>query len=47
MSDDYGFSGSRSTKNDKKAKRKFNKYKRGGHMRTHNVERKGEKENSS
>ena len=38
MSDDYGYSGGqRKTKNDKKAKRRFNKYKRGGHLRSMNI----------
>ncbi|MGV8152384.1 MAG: hypothetical protein ACP5OG_04835 [Candidatus Nanoarchaeia archaeon] len=33
MSDDYGFSERRKNKNDKRAKRRFNRYKKGGHFR--------------
>lgn len=34
---DYGFADKRKSKNDKKAKARFNKYKRGGHLRAQNV----------
>lgn len=34
MSDDYGFAGKRKSKNDKKAKARYNKYKRGGKFRS-------------
>jgi len=30
---DYGFNGKRKTKNDKRAKARYNKYKKGGHNR--------------
>ncbi|MBS3091343.1 hypothetical protein J4217_02755 [Candidatus Pacearchaeota archaeon] len=46
---DYGFSERRKNKNDKRAKSRFNKFKRGGRFRTSNVnninstENKGEK----
>ncbi|MBI2632047.1 hypothetical protein HYW75_03525 [Candidatus Pacearchaeota archaeon] len=34
---DYGYSERRKTKGDKKAKMRFNKYKRGGQFRTANI----------
>ncbi|MEK6928151.1 MAG: hypothetical protein AABX11_06990 [Nanoarchaeota archaeon] len=37
MSDDYGCSERRKNKNDKKAKARFNRYKRGGHLRSQNL----------
>lgn len=37
MSDDYGFSERRKNKNDKKAKSRFNRYKKGGHLRSQNI----------
>ncbi len=37
MSDDYGFSGNRKSKRDKRAKALFNKYKKGGKFRTSKV----------
>jgi len=36
---DYGFADKRKSKNDKKAKARFNKYKKGGHLRTQNIKR--------
>lgn len=35
--DDYGYLDRRKTKNDKKAKSRFNKYKKGGQFRSANV----------
>jgi hypothetical protein len=37
MSDDYGLPSFRKSKRDKKAKGRFNKYKKGGHHRADNV----------
>ena len=34
---DYGYSDKRKSKNDKKAKGRFNKYKKGGKFRSSNV----------
>lgn len=34
MSDDYAFGGKRKSKNDKRAKRRYNIYKKGGSSRT-------------
>ena len=37
MSSDYGFPEKRKTKNDKRAKRRYNKYKKGGAQRSANI----------
>jgi hypothetical protein len=37
MSDDYGYSEKRKNKNDKRAKARFNRYKRGGQFRIRGV----------
>lgn len=42
--EDYGFSGKRKNKNDKRAKMRYNKYKRGGHWRAQNVNIQGKSE---
>jgi hypothetical protein len=34
MGDDYGFSERRKNKNDKRAKARYNRYKKGGSLRT-------------
>ena len=41
---DYECAGRRKSKNDKKAKRRYNKYKKGGKWRTEKVENKGSKD---
>ena len=46
MSDDYRYSERRKNSNDKKAKRRFNKYKKGGHLRTMNISH-GEKQHTA
>lgn len=37
MSDDYAYPSKRKSKNDKKAKGRFNRYKKGGQFRSANV----------
>jgi len=41
---DYGFSERRKNRNDKKAKRRFNRFRQGGHFRTSNVNEMNSKE---
>ena len=42
---DYGFSERRKNKNDKKAKARYNKYKKGGQFRSSNVKLSNEANN--
>lgn len=42
---DYGMPSYRKSKNDKRAKGRFNKYKKGGRFRSSNVEETKEKKN--
>lgn len=44
MSDDYAMGDKRKSKNDKKAKRKYNVYKKGGKWRSEKAKKKQKKE---
>ena len=45
MSDDYAVAGRRKNKNDKRAKSRYNVYKKGGHGRVEDKEKLKEKRN--
>ncbi len=44
---DYAFAGKRKTKNDKRAKGRFNRYKKGGQFRSSNISFQGKKEDKN